>query len=173
MVATDVEGFRAALMIKSGVLVFLLAMLAASPTRAQAPPVAKADQIALLADMLHAIKTSVVQRRRGQEVAAYKAVSFRLAQCAAAYGTLARDVSTDAATRAWYTATTDVYAKASAALYPDTADAYHRTVGNLSDAIMKIRSDQKALFYFLRNCKDFADPKPQAVDNAVIELSNQ
>src|SRR3979411_1425008 len=83
-------------------LVFLLAMLVASPTRAQAPlpRVAKADQVALLADMLHAIKTSVVQRHRGQEVAIYKAVSLRLAQCAAAYSTLARDASTDAATRA-------------------------------------------------------------------------
>src|SRR3981081_4270684 len=90
-------------MTKSCLLVFLLAMLVASPTRAQAPlpPVAKADQVALLADMLHAIKTSVVQRHRGQEVAIYKAVSLRLAQCAAAYGTLARDASTDAATRAW------------------------------------------------------------------------
>jgi hypothetical protein len=162
-------------MTKPSLLVFLLAMLVASPTRAQAPspPVAKADQVALLADMLHAIKTSVVQRHRGQEVAIYKAVSLRLAQCAAAYGTLARDASTDTATRAWYSATMDVYAKASSALYPDTADAYNRTMGNMSDAITKIKSDQKVLFYFLRNCKDFADPKPQAVDNAVLEVSNR
>jgi hypothetical protein len=135
------------------------------------PPAAKADQVALLADMLHAIKTSVVQRRRGHESASYKAVSLRLAQCAVAYSTLARDVSTDGATRAWYGATMDVYAKASAAIYPDNADAYHRAMPNMSDWIVKLTSDQKVLFYFLRNCKDFADPKPQTVDNAVLELA--
>jgi hypothetical protein len=67
----------------------------------------------------------------------------------------------------------DVYAKASSALYPDTADAYNRTMGNMSNAITKIKSYQKVLFYFLRNCKDFADPKPQAVDKAVLEVSNR
>jgi hypothetical protein len=159
-------------MTKRCIAVFLV-LLAASPTRAQQPPVAKADQVALLADMLHAIKTSVVQRRRGQEVATYRTVSLRLAQCSAAYSTLARDASTDSSTRAWYGATMEVYAKASAALYPDNGDAYHRTLGNMSDAIAKIKTDQKILFYFLRNCKDFADPKPQTVDNAVLELATQ
>jgi hypothetical protein len=43
----------------------------------------------------------------------------------------------------------------------------------MADAIARIKSDQKILFYFLRNCKDFADPKPQTVDNAVLELSAQ
>jgi hypothetical protein len=153
--------------------ILILAGLAVSPARAQAPPLAKADQVALLADMLHAIKTSVVQRRRGQEVATYRTVSLRLAQCSAAYSTLARDASTDAPTRAWYGATMEVYAKASAALYPDNTDAYNRNMANMADAVARIKSDQKILFYFLRNCKDFADPKPQTVDNAVLELSSQ
>jgi hypothetical protein len=162
-------------MTKSCLVPILILAGLAVPARAQAPlpPLAKADQVALLADMLHAIKTSVVQRRRGQEVATYRTVSLRLAQCSAAYSTLARDASTDPSTRAWYGATMEVYAKASAALYPDNTDAYNRNMANMADAIARIKSDQKILFYFLRNCKDFADPKPQTVDNAVLELSTQ
>lgn len=157
------------------VLIFCLSVFCAAPARAQVsmPALPRADQVAMLVDMLQAIKTSVVQRRRGQELATYKTVSLRLAQCAAAFGTLARDVSTDSVTRGWYGATLDVYAKASVALYPGNGDAYNRDIANMSDAIIKMKSNQQVLFYFLRNCKDFSDPKPQSVDNAIMELGGQ
>lgn len=74
------------------------------------------------------------------------------------------------ATKHWFSASMEAYRKAAVTLYPGTQDAFMRDVEVTKSELLSTPNDKKKMFYFLRNCKDFSDPQPETVLNAVTEL---
>ncbi len=64
----------------------------------------------------------------------------------------------------------NIFFRAATTLYPGDAASFKHDLDNAKDGLLDIRrrSDSKAMFYFLRNCRDSSNPT--LVEGAVREL---
>ena len=147
------------------------AMIAAGcviSARSQMP--AAPDQTSNLVELLNNIKNAVQGGHYTNPTDAYKTVSSRLTMCAMTYGLLSKNSKTEQSERHMFEAASSLYSRAAAALYPGGPEEYRSVLKRSRDELIRLRlkSDEKGMFYLLRNCADFS--KAGSVEGAVREL---
>jgi hypothetical protein len=130
----------------------------------------RAQQIGAMIDMAYAVKNAIGQFERGRELPAYRAVSRRLMGCSILYSMLSKTPDKDRMQLELYSAAATVFSSTSGMLYPDPLDSYKNLYPQVKNELLALRasSDQSKMFYYLRNCKDFA--KPDTIPAAIQEL---
>jgi len=137
---------------------------------ASSQTITNSDQASRVVELLNNVKTAVQTGRYANPTEVYKIVSIRLAVCAVVYGMLSKDPNVEQSKRTGYTMASNVMYRASTAIFPGTTASFKESLLKARDELLQIRarSDNKAMFYFLRNCKDLTDP--MSVEGAVREL---
>ena len=146
---------------------FALGMMA-SHCLAQVQQAPASDKTSSLVDMLSNIKNAVQSGRYRDPSAVYKTVSVRLAECAITYGMLSGIPDNSQAAKDKDSENSQLYYRAATALYPGTADDFKHELEKSKERLIQLRSDKKALFYFVRNCRDLS--QPAALQGAISEL---
>jgi hypothetical protein len=135
----------------------------------QLPSMTQADQARATKDMLAQIRNAVA-KRLDDRTTLYKLTSKRLFVCAFMYGIFAKRPELETSYRAWYSASQNIFLEAATVIYPDTPEAMKRDFGDIKKEIPSPTQD-KEIFYLLRNCKDLSDPNATTVGSAIDELA--
>ena len=155
------------------IAIFSIALLSrANPQTFEAVPklemLNKGHQIGAMIDMAYQIKAAVETQYRGRELVVYRAVSERLTGCSILYAMLSKIPGGDHTQAQLYDAAFHVYSETGSLLFPDGIAAYKQAFSRIQPEILGLRADKQRMFYFLRNCKDFA--QPQSVLTAIQEI---
>jgi hypothetical protein len=125
-------------------------------------------QTSILIEILNKIKTAVEDGHYPSQPNPYKVISLRLGQCAVIFRMSSETSNSKSPLRTQYQDASNVLFRAGSAIYPGNDGTLNIELKNSEDFFLKLRSDKKAMFYFLRNCRDFL--KPDTVASAVGEL---
>lgn len=124
-------------------------------------------QASILVTLLSDIKSAVEVGGPARQPEKYKIISVRLAQCAVLFRMSAENASAQETQKEYRTASNILF-RAGSALYPGNEESLLPEINKSHGALLQLTRDKKALFYFLRNCRDFL--KPGFVRGAVDEL---
>jgi hypothetical protein len=149
----------------------LLILLAANAAQAQSEPdplaaFSNPAQMSVYFDMLARLKVAV-EKTSGDHAATYKAVGLRLFGCSHVYVRLAKQAKLDAADRARYSASGELYAHAAAGLYPESLAELREDYANS----LQKSNGQRSGFYSVSACDAFSDVNFDAVYNGVRDLA--
>jgi len=158
---------QASLSIKRASIALPLVVWALSNS-ATAQPTLDPDQTSTLVEILNRIRTAVQDGNYPSQPNPYKVISLRLGQCAVTFRMSAESSNSESSIRTQYWNASNVLFRAGSAIYPGNEETLNKELKDSAEFLWKIRSDKKALFYFLRNCRDFL--KPDTVASAVSEL---
>ena len=122
----------------------------------------------LLVELLGEIKAAIHNGHYPDETAAYKTVSLRLGYCAITFQMSSENEKTKTELQAQYRDASNLLFRVGSAIYPGGDGMLSKDLKEFKRLPVRLRSDKKALFYFLRNCRDFL--KPNMVASAVNEL---
>src|SRR5258708_180871 len=121
------------------------------------------DQLNMTIDMLATIKSAVAQTRKGKELATYKTVSLRLAQCSIFYGLLAKQKSPpDVDTSLLFSVSANAYSAVAAMLHQGTVASFEQEAKKAIEEVNKLSAmgppgkDNMKLLYLARNCRDLS-----------------
>jgi hypothetical protein len=154
------------LSLKRATIVLSIAVLFFDPATAQ--PTLDGTQTAILVEILSRIKTAVQDGHYPSQPNPYKVISLRLGQCAVIFRMSSEIDNSESPLRTQYRDASNVFFRAGSAIYPGNEETLINDLKNWQESALKLRSDKKAMFYFLRNCRDFL--KPNTVASAVSEL---
>lgn len=143
-------------------MTFLGVSLLSTTLHAQAPlppPMTETDRTRLLIDMVGRLKNAI-EKIPNSTPETYKTVGIRLLTCAI----IGRSENSNAS---------EVYAKAASVLYPNIVADREASKRAVTQDFARNKSDKKAAFYFVRNCRDLGDTDESTVDSAVLELTLQ
>jgi hypothetical protein len=150
----------------------LLVLLAANAAQAQSEPdplaaFSNPQQVPVYIDMLTRLKVAV-ERTRGDHEATYKAVGVRLFGCSHVYVRLANQANHNAAERARYSASGELYAHAAAGLYPDSLADLRQAY---ADSLRRSKEGLPPSVYSAQRCEALSDTNMDTVYNGVRDLA--
>jgi hypothetical protein len=157
---------RASLSLRRATIALTFLLVLFGPATAQ--PTLNEGQTAALVEILSRIRTAVQDGHYPSQPNPYKVISLRLGQCAVIFRMSAETSNSESQLRTQYRDASNVLFRAGSAIYPGDEETLNAELKSSQDFFLKLRADKKAMFYFLRNCRDFL--KPDTVNSAVGEL---
>jgi hypothetical protein len=126
------------------------------------PPVDKADQISMSADLSWNVRAAVTKFQQDQRLKLYKLASIRVTHCGVLYGLLGSVTVGDPDTKAALEGASHVYYRAGMLLWPESASEHNKMLRSAETYLDKLRKDQKDMGLFLEGCKNLAGTEEAA-----------